>query len=106
MHQSYLNAMTIVQPRGKTNLFITVTCNPKWTEIADLSMPTETAGDQPDLTARVFKMKFDYIFFRHQLIYPNWIDITDILSWTATAGDRPGLTARALKIKLLDYIFF
>ena len=61
MHQSYLDAMTVVQVHGKPDLFITMTCNPNWSEITEMLRFTETAGDRPDLTARVFKMKLDAV---------------------------------------------
>ena len=61
MHQSYLDAMTVVQVHGKPDLFVTMTCNPKWTEITDHFRFTESAGDRPDLTARVFKMELDAV---------------------------------------------
>ena len=53
--------MTVVQVYGKPDLFITMTCNPKWTEITDNLRFTESAADRPDLTARVFKMKSDAV---------------------------------------------
>ena len=49
--------MTVVQVHGKPDLFVTMTCNPNWIEITDHLRFIETAGDRPDLTARVFKMK-------------------------------------------------
>ena len=61
MHQSYLDAMTVVQVHGKPDLFVTMTCNPNWIEITDHLRFTEAAGDRPDLTARVFKMKLDAV---------------------------------------------
>ena len=39
------------------DLFITVTCNPTWPEIARELLPGQTAADRPDLCARVFNMK-------------------------------------------------
>ena len=35
MHCRYLNAMFLVQRFGKPDLFITMTCNPKWKRIQD-----------------------------------------------------------------------
>ena len=61
MHQNYLDAMTVVQVYGKPDLFITMTCNPRWKEITDNLRFTESAADRPDLTARVFKMKLDAV---------------------------------------------
>ena len=61
MHQSYLDAMTVVQVHRKPDLFVTMTCNPNWIEITDHLRFTEAAGDRPDLTARVFKMKLDTV---------------------------------------------
>ena len=57
MMQQYQDAMAIVRALGKPDLFITITCNPKWKEITDYLLPGQTASDRPDLTARVFKLK-------------------------------------------------
>ena len=43
MRCRYLNAMTLVQRYGKPDLFITMTCNPNWTEIKAHLGPTEKA---------------------------------------------------------------
>ncbi|KAG2887376.1 hypothetical protein PC114_g18856 [Phytophthora cactorum] len=57
MRQQYYDSMAIVRQFGKPDLFITVTTNPKWPEIQDSLLPGQTASDQPDIVARVFKMK-------------------------------------------------
>lgn len=46
----------IVYHFGKPNLFITFTCNQKWSEITRELLLYQTAADRPDLTARVFHM--------------------------------------------------
>ncbi|XP_073359941.1 uncharacterized protein [Aegilops tauschii subsp. strangulata] len=45
---------------GAPDLFITFTCNPKWKEIADAlaAEPGQAAADRPDITTRVFAMKY------------------------------------------------
>ena len=53
--------MAIVKEFGKPDLFITVTCNPKWPEIVDELLPNQQANDRPDLVARVFKLKLKSI---------------------------------------------
>ena len=57
MTQLYHDAMAIVRRYGKPDLFLTVTCNPKWPEITNELHPHQTAADRPDLVARVFKLK-------------------------------------------------
>ena len=42
---------------GKPDLFLTVTCNPKWPEITNELHPHQTAADRLDLVASVFKSK-------------------------------------------------
>ena len=39
MCQLYQDAMAIVRKKGKPDLFITFTCNPKWPEIAEGLLP-------------------------------------------------------------------
>ena len=57
MNQKYLDAMAFVAKKGKLDLFITFTCNPKWCEIKENLLPGQTANDRPDLVARVFMLK-------------------------------------------------
>ena len=59
MAQSYQDAMALVRTFGKPDLFITMTCNPKWEEIARELKPGETPNDRPDLISRVFRIKKD-----------------------------------------------
>lgn len=58
MQQLYMDAMSIVtQHGGRSDLFITMTCNPNWKEVKDALLPGQYAKDRPDLTSRVFDMK-------------------------------------------------
>ncbi|KAB0792783.1 hypothetical protein PPYR_00660 [Photinus pyralis] len=57
MLQNYQDAMAIVRKYGKPDLFITMTCNPKWKEIRENLMDGQTAADRPDVVARVFNIK-------------------------------------------------
>jgi len=51
--------MAICREFHKPDLFITMTCNPKWSEIETELLPGQTAQDRPDLVARVFKLKME-----------------------------------------------
>ncbi len=53
--------MAIVRQYGKPNLFITMTCNPKWEEIVNALKPDEIADDRPDLVTRVFVGKLQHL---------------------------------------------
>ena len=59
MHQLFLDAMALVGKLGKPDLFLTFTCNPKWSEIIENLLPGQTASDRPDLVNRVFNMKLE-----------------------------------------------
>ena len=61
MQKLYHDSMNIARRLGKPDLFITVTCNPKWSEIQGALLAGQTAADRPDLSARVFHMKFKAI---------------------------------------------
>ena len=50
--------MAIVRKYGKPDLFVTLTCNPKWKEIQENLLPGQQAHERPDLLARVFWLKF------------------------------------------------
>ena len=59
IHNRYLDAMAVVATLRKPSLFITMTCNPKWSEIVQ-SLPFDIkAEDRPDITCRVFKAKLE-----------------------------------------------
>ncbi|XP_055542911.1 uncharacterized protein LOC129728491 [Wyeomyia smithii] len=49
--------MTYVRKYGRPDLFITITCNPKWPEILRYLIPGQTSSDRHDITARVFRQK-------------------------------------------------
>jgi Helitron helicase-like domain at N-terminus len=58
MRANYHDAMAIVGKLGKPDLFVTMTCNPKWPEITSHLRENEVVTDRPDLTSRVFFMKY------------------------------------------------
>nr|XP_049464898.1 uncharacterized protein LOC125907323 [Anopheles coluzzii] len=62
MRAQYQDSMAIVRAIGKPDLFITVTCNPKWPEVTEALLPRQQAADRPDLTVRVFRLKLKAIF--------------------------------------------
>jgi len=49
MLQNYQNSMTIVNKFGKPDLFITMTCNPKWHEFEKNLLHGQQASDRPDI---------------------------------------------------------
>jgi hypothetical protein len=57
MHQLCNDAIAIAAKFGKPDLFVTITCNPKWPEITREVPPGQDVADYPELTARVFAMK-------------------------------------------------
>ncbi|CEP10635.1 hypothetical protein [Parasitella parasitica] len=57
MAQLYQDAMNLVRRFGKPDLFITFTCNPAWSEIANELLVNQKPSDRPDLCARVFNLK-------------------------------------------------
>lgn len=57
MHEYAQDAMSYVRHYGTPDLFITFTCNPKWTEIRQELFPGQSPIDRHDITARVFKRK-------------------------------------------------
>ncbi|XP_017469499.1 PREDICTED: uncharacterized protein LOC108361401, partial [Rhagoletis zephyria] len=57
MHEYAQDAMTYVRNYGTPDLFITFTCNPKWTEIERELDPGQKPLDRHDIIARVFQQK-------------------------------------------------
>lgn len=58
--------MSLVERYGKPDLFLTMTCNPRWSEIKNELKRHEEAQNRPDLLARVFRAKFEHL--RKQVI--------------------------------------
>jgi hypothetical protein len=73
MQQRYHDAMAIVGYFGTPDIFLTMTCNPKWQEITENLEPGEEASDRPDLVARVFSIKLDAL--RTDLIKNGYLGI-------------------------------
>jgi PIF1-like helicase/Helitron helicase-like domain at N-terminus len=61
MRQQYHDGIAIVRASTKPDIFITMTCNPKWSEITENILPHQSAQDRPDIVARVFKLKLDLL---------------------------------------------
>jgi hypothetical protein len=59
MGQLYQDAMARVRKFGKSDLFVTFTCNLKWKEITDALLSGQIAKDRPELVTRVFNLKLD-----------------------------------------------
>ena len=57
LQQRYQDTMAIARFFKRIDLFITMTANPNWDEIAWELLPGQTSYDRPDLVARVFKLK-------------------------------------------------
>ncbi|CAL0299188.1 unnamed protein product [Lupinus luteus] len=53
--------MASVLNDGKPDIFLTVTCNPSWSEITSELQDFQTAQDRPDLTTRIFRSKFEQL---------------------------------------------
>ncbi|XP_029145802.1 uncharacterized protein [Arachis hypogaea] len=61
MTQRYQDGMAIVLKEGKPDIFLSMTCNPSWTEITSELNPVQTPQDRPDLTTRIFRAKFEQL---------------------------------------------
>ena len=59
MRQQYHDGMAIVRAHSKPDIFITMTCNPRWPEITAELLPHQSAQDRPDIVSRVFRLKLD-----------------------------------------------
>ncbi|UYV62704.1 hypothetical protein LAZ67_2001639, partial [Cordylochernes scorpioides] len=56
MQERYRDTMAIVRKYGKPDLFITMTCNPKWLEITE-NLNGSSIVNRPDIVSRVFNLK-------------------------------------------------
>jgi len=57
MRQNLQDIIAMPYKFGHPDIFLTMTCNPKWPEITRALLPGQTAVDRPDLSTRVFRMK-------------------------------------------------
>ncbi|KAH7666932.1 DNA helicase protein [Dioscorea alata] len=63
MFEKYQDAMAICRFFGYPKLFITFTCNPRWSEITDTlsSILGQRPEDRPDIVSRVFRIKVRHL---------------------------------------------
>ena len=64
MQKHYQDAMAIMRKHGRPDLFVTVTCNPKWKELKQVlkHFPKNTTrNDIPNITVGLFHTKFQSI---------------------------------------------
>ncbi|XP_057745081.1 uncharacterized protein LOC130962940 [Arachis stenosperma] len=61
MTQRYEDRMAIILKEGKPDIFLTMTCNSSWSEIASKLSPTQTPQDHPDLATKIFRAKFEQL---------------------------------------------
>ncbi|XP_070043460.1 uncharacterized protein [Nicotiana tomentosiformis] len=57
MHRRYMDDIALVQRFGKPDIFLTMTCNPSWSEIKQHLLSTDETQNRPDLISRVFRAK-------------------------------------------------
>ena len=57
MQQCFQDAMAIACYYRKVDIFLTMTANPKWEEIAQALLPGQHAHDRPDLVTHMFHLK-------------------------------------------------
>ena len=53
--------MAICRKYHKPDFFITMTCNPKWSEITSELIEGQSPQDRPDIVERVFRLKKDQL---------------------------------------------
>jgi len=53
--------MTIIVNNGKPDIFLTMTCNPSWSEISSELQNQQTPQDRPDLLTQIFQAKFEQL---------------------------------------------
>ncbi len=57
MQQKIHDVIAITNSLGHPDVFITVNCNPYWTEVQSTLLPVQRAEDKSDLSDWVFRMK-------------------------------------------------
>jgi len=79
MAQNYQDAMVICKKMENPNIFMTYTCNPKWSEITHCLefIEGQNVKDRLDIVARVFKIKLDELLhdLRHESHFGGVISV-------------------------------
>ncbi|KAL4579451.1 hypothetical protein LXL04_015599 [Taraxacum kok-saghyz] len=92
MVQQYQDGMEIYRWTGPPDMFITMTCNPRWIEIDQHvreSVPGQANMDRPDIFSRVFKIKLDELM--NDIRKKNHFGRTKAVIYTIEF-QKPGLT--------------
>ena len=66
------NALHLVNKKGKTHFFVTLTCNPLWPDIQRQLHKDQKWNDRPDVVCRVFKQRLED--FLKKLSYGHFFD--------------------------------
>lgn len=61
MRQKMHDCIAISTQVGHPDIFLTMTCNPKWPEMQRNLYPVQRADDRPELVARVFNLKLRHM---------------------------------------------
>lgn len=63
MQQNFQDALAVCRAVGHPDIFLTMTCNPLWDEIAQMMklLPGCCPQDSPDVIARVFHLKLQQL---------------------------------------------
>ncbi len=56
MRQKMHDIIATSNKKGHPDIFLTMTCNPKWPEIQSSILPGQSSQDRPDLCPRVFNL--------------------------------------------------
>ena len=99
MHGLYQDAMAIVGKKGKADLFITMTANPKWKEVQEALLPGQIAADRPDVVARVFRLRLRELM--DDLLKKNVLGCTVAHMWV-TEFQKRGLPHAHLLLFFAD----
>ncbi|XP_017886623.1 uncharacterized protein LOC108628905 [Ceratina calcarata] len=59
LHHCIQSVFTYVREYGNPHVFITMTCNPYWTEVTNALLSGQQVYDRYDLLCRVFRLKLD-----------------------------------------------
>ena len=99
MHGQYQDAMAIVGKKGKADLVITMTANPKWKEVQEALLPGQIAADRPDVVARVFRLRLRELM--DDLLKKNVLGCTVAHMWV-TEFQKRGLPHAHLLLFFAD----
>nr|XP_017248417.1 PREDICTED: uncharacterized protein LOC108219459 [Daucus carota subsp. sativus] len=90
IQQNFQDALAVCRHIGHPDIFLTMTSNPMWPEVIEMMklIPYGTPVDNPDIVARVFKLKLNQLLhdIRQESFFGTCIGVMYVVEFQKRAG--------------------